>query len=414
MGARRFICLLATASSMLTLALAGRAAAQSASSRTLLVFIDADAATEGRRAAVLSAVRADLADLGVDLQVRRASGIADVRRRMDQAARAPTREGGRIGALWLDLRAPDLLVFIANGDGSRALVRRIRVARGAEAAAVEETGTVVRSTVRALLEGRTIGMEPAEPRPPAPAAAPPALPAEPAPPVPLGPAAAPEPAPPPPPQTLPERTPPPTAAAESPPTESPPTHAPAETAVRSTPPAPTSRGRLRAGVLYVGTHLTSPGDWVNGMLLEGRYVARFRGYAGAGYEWLPPESIDSGGAVVRLVHHPFSLTVGYEPIGATHLRLGGELALVADVATRTSEHTPAGFQSTPPATRVLWALSPRARVELSPIAPFWLSVALGADIGLGNFGYVVPPNNTVAQPAAVRPRFELGLSVDLL
>src|SRR5215472_16218996 len=116
---------------------------------TMVLFIDADRAAERRSAAVLGAIRAGLVDLHVELQVERAGGPADVRRRMDRVASASGPSEHRLGALWLDLTQPDLLIFVANADGTRLLVRRIRVTQGSEAAAVEEAGVVVRSTVGA-------------------------------------------------------------------------------------------------------------------------------------------------------------------------------------------------------------------------------------------------------------------------
>ncbi len=375
-----------------------------AGATSMVVFVDDAPATQGRSAAVLAAIRAELVDLDVAVRIISATGPPDVRARMERVAGEKSAGGRTLGALWLDLATPDLLLFIANADGTRVLIRRIRVVKGAEGAAIEEMGIVVRSTVSALLEGRAIGMEGAASTPtplPQPAA-------QPAPPPSVLPGASASEATPPVARPVPDAT------------FAPRPAAPSARSVGAPPLAPTrseaaSLGRLRASIDYVGTVFTSPGSWQSGLLLGARYVTSFRGYVGAGYTLFPTAAVTGAdGVVLGLQERPIDAVLGYERLVVPRVRLGGEVVLVADVATRSSQAVPSGFHSTPDATRALWAASPRLRGELRAFAGMWVGAGVGADVGLGNFAYVVSPDTgAVVRPLPVRPRVELGVTVDL-
>jgi hypothetical protein len=376
----------------------GARADAAAGATSMVVFVDDAPATQGRSAAVLGAIRAELVDLDVAVRVISATGPPDVRGRMERVAGEKSASGRTLGALWLDLATPDLLLFIANADGTRVLIRRIRVVKGAEGAAIEEMGIVVRSTVSALLEGRAIGMEGAASSPtplPQPGPPPSVLPGAPA-----------------------SETPPPVARPVPDATFAP-RPAPSARSVVGPPPTPTrseaaSLGRLRASIDYVGTVFTSPGSWQSGLLLGARYVTSFRGYVGAGYTLFPTAVTGADGVVLGLQERPIDAVLGYERLVVPRLRLAGEIVLVADVATRSSQAVPSGFHSTPDATRALWAASPRVRGELRAFAGVWVGAGVGADVGLGNFAYVVSPDTgAVVRPLPVRPRVELGVTVDL-
>jgi hypothetical protein len=409
---------------LLLTALATRAEAkESAEERaTIIFYVDGSASSAGRYTTALSAARAQLVDMNVRLEVERGTDVADVRERMDRIAIAPRKGERTLAAVWLDLRQPgDILVFIADGGARRVLVRRVRLAAGAEGAAFEEMAVIVRSTVGALMEGRAIGMEGAAPTAapagttPKPAAnastSPPPLatPAEEATPGARG-DAVPVPAPA---SALPDSVSTSNAARPVGPAVEARTSPPAtggERALRNTAPPPHPHVEaLRLGVAYVGGSLAAGAGWQNGATLSVGYAAPFGAYGSLSYDVYPTASLVASGVELELARHPATLAVGYERLlFATRVRLAGELGVMADAIQRSAVAA-AGFVPTPDATHLVWALGPRARVAVHLVAPVWLAVGAGLDVVLTKCDYVVSPAVPVLDLDAIRPRLELGL-----
>jgi hypothetical protein len=364
----------------------------------MILFVDPAQANEGRTTAALDAIRSQLADMKVDLRIERAAGVGDVRQRMEQVAQAPAGERKPMGAIWLDLaRTENVYVFVADSGGLRTLVRRIVVSPGAEGAALEEVGVVVRSTVGALLEGRSISLVSAPPPPP----------------------------------------PPPVDFAPQEPVEAAPANAPSSvhTLTRPAPlvPAdrsgdiirPPSRGtrdaRFRASLGYVGSAFVSPFSWASGLSLWARYTTGSGVYGGLGYDVFPttsqPATAGSASVVLELTQHPVRAFVGYEALPRAWCRVDAEVGFVADVATRSTSSPSGIVADAGSAARFIGSLSAGARAALRPVAPIWLALGGGADIGLDHFDYVITtagglPQNLSVQPQPVRPRLEASAIVD--
>jgi hypothetical protein len=360
--------------------------------RALVVVVDADSAPNALNAAILGAIEADVADLKVHLHVESVRGAGDIRSRLDQALAVRTTEGRRLGALWFDTsQLGDFLLFLANADGSRVLVRRIHVGTDAEGAAVEELAVVVRSTVSALLEGGTLGTAAIAPAPST-AVGPSGLPPG------DGPAAAAS-------TTLPDPQPGRSVALVSPSLP----RASNRAAVPDRPRIPLAQ----LGVSYVGTVFSSPGSWQSGLALSARYVAAFHGYLEASYDFISPEDVVADGFALELGRHPFGVAAGYQRVLGSRFRFEGELAFVVDAVSRTTSTTTAGFQPTSSDTRALLALAPRARAAYNPFWQAWLTVGAGVDVVVNHFTYQAPPSTVLVDPLSVRPRVELGLALDL-
>jgi hypothetical protein len=359
---------------------------------TLVVVVDADSAPNALNAAILAAIEAEVGDLKVHLQVASVRGAGDIRSRLDQALAARTAEGRRLGALWFDTsQLGDFLLFLANADGTRVLVRRIHVGTREEGAAVEEIAVVVRSTVSALLEGGTLGTASIAPAPP-PAVGSSGLARG------DGPAAAASTAPP---DQLPGSS-----VALVPPSLP---RASIRTPVADRPRIPLAE----LGVSYVGTVFSSPGSWQSGLSLSARYVAAFHGYLGASYDFISPENVVADGFALELSRHPLGVAAGYQRVVRSRFRLEGELAFVIDPVSRTTSTTTAGYQPTSSDTRALLALAPRARAAWNPLWQTWLTVGGGVDVVVNHFTYQAPPSTPLVDPLVVRPRVELGLALDL-
>lgn len=386
---------------------------------TITFYVDGGATSAGRYATALAAARAQLVDMNVRLEVAPGTDVADVRERMDRIAVAPRKGDRMLAAVWLDLRPPgDILVFVADGNARRVLVRRVHLASGAEGAAFEEMAVIVRSTVGALLEGHAIGMEPAPSGTVADAAAKPPAPAPTSPPPqPSAPATAQAPGarvdvvpvPAQPKSVLPPVTPVPVRpAAET-------STSPPATREDQAPPNPESRASrhrteaLRLGIAYVGGALAPGAGWQSGATFSAGYVAPFGAYGSLSYDAYATASLLASGIEIELARHPTTLAVGYErTLFDGRMRLTGELGLMADAIQRSAVAGP-GFVPTSDATRVVWSLGPRARIAVRLVAPIWIAVGAGLDVVLTRFDYVVSPSVPVLELDTVRPRLELGL-----
>jgi hypothetical protein len=166
-------------------------------------------------------------------------------------------------------------------------------------------------------------------------------------------------------------------------------------------------------VSYVGTEFSTPGSWQSGLALSARYVAAFHGYLGASYDFISPEEIGADGLVLELGRHPVGVAAGYQRVVRSRFRFEGELAFVLDAVSRTTSTTTARFQPTSSDTRALLALAPRARVAWNPLWQTWLTLGGGVDVVVNHFTYQAPPGTVLVDPLVVRPRVELGLTLDL-
>lgn len=321
-----------------------------------------------RQEAVLGAIRAQLGDLALELVIERPAEVpADLRDRLDLASRAAETHGA-MGVFVLEIeRAGDLLVYLVEPEARRALVRRVQ-APGSEAAGFEELSLIVRSTSSALLEGREIGME-------------------------QGPELAPKP----PPRPEPEAPPPP-----------PPPRPAGKPPQRST-----STGRL--GAFYVGEGYAPEASWQSGLGLRLSGSPDRRLFVGIGYVLFPPVDIDTETVAARVTRHPAEAFASYE-LPLDQVRVGAELAVRAELATRRTLRAGSGLEPTPDDRRWLWGAAARALVRWVLSERVALGAALGADISFNDSEYVVDASgqqDPVLRPRAVRPHAELGVVVDL-
>jgi hypothetical protein len=320
-----------------------------------------------RQEAALGAIRAQLGDLALELVVERPAEVpADLRDRLDLASQA-AKTHGAMGVFVLEIeRAGDLLVYLVEPEARRALVRRVQ-APSSDAAGFEELSLIVRSTSSALLEGREIGME-------------------------QGPELAPKPPPP-----EPEAPPPPPPAK---PPEKPPERSP-------------STGRL--GAFYVGEGYAPEASWQSGLGLRLSGSPDGRLFVGLGYVVFPPVDVDTEAAAARVTRYPGEVFAGYE-LPLDQVRVGAELGLRVELATRRTLRAGLGLEPTPDDERWLWGAAARAVVRWALSDRVALGAGLGADISFNDSEYVVDASggqDPVLRPRTVRPHAEVGVVVDL-
>ena len=357
--------LLGFVGALLAATLALPAAAADARRVVLMVPESVDPA---RQEAALSAVRAQLGDLPLEVIVERPEALpADLRERLDLASRA-AKTHGAMGTFVLEIdRSDDLLIYLVEPEARRALMRRIE-SRGSEAAGFEEMSLIVRSTSSARAEGREIGMEAGpELRPPPPEPEP-----EPAEPV-----------------VIPPPKPP-----------------PAE---------PESASTARLAAIYVGEEYAPEAGWQSGLGLRLSFSPDGRLSAGIGYTLLQSVTVDSGVAAARVTRHPGEVFVAYE-LPIERVRLGGLVGARLEVATRTTLRTGAGVEPTGDDTRFYAGTALRGLVHWLLTERVAIGAALGADIFFNDSQYVVEVSGEtrpVLRPRTVRPRAEAGVTVDL-
>jgi len=338
--------------------------------RTIVILASANGPSPTE--ALVAAIRSQLGDVPVRVEVETVGEIpTEMRARIDLAAAAASRHRA-VGAFWIDVDAAgDYLLFLVEPDGSRSLVRRIRRLPSAESAALEEIAVISRASVTALLDGRRIGMEgPAAPLSASASASAPA-------------------------------------ASSSGPFYPPP---PAITRAAE----PSVRAALWLGVGYLGSSYSSRVPWQQGMILSARYSPLRTWHLGFAYGFLPAAEIDTDQVSVRLGRHPFELNFGHG-VWAGPLQAGLELAAILDqtdrytVAAASSRLVPQPDQST-------WSfgLSPRARLAWRVSQQALLFTSVGSDVFFRRVEYVIESstNEIVTSPRAIRARFEAGLAVD--
>jgi hypothetical protein len=268
---------------------------------------------------------------------------------------------------WIELDGQaQWFVFMMDPLDERILVRPVDAS--APAAAVEAVAVIVKASTQALLAGNLDSLEAEELAPPPPA---PPLVAEPAP------------------------TPPPAAPSPPPP-----------------PREPEGRGGLRLALGYAGCTFADEHTWQSGLSLTASWIARSGLYGGLGYAWYAA-TVPDDPVGIEVRRHPVTALFG-KRLWKGALAVDLELGLVVDVLTRHTTDTPGGYRASGDSTRVVAALAPRLRTELTVVAPVALFLDLGLGYVLNNFEYIATdPERVVLSPHRLRAELGAGVAVRL-
>lgn len=333
------------------------------------VVLVAPAAPEGAAARVLEVIRAQLSEMPIRLVIEPATGGAQPFGQRIERALELSRRHRAAGTFWVDLAEQgDLLLYLFEPLGKKVLVRRVPVPDSkASDVAAEEMGLIARATVVALLEGREIGMEAAETAAPQPPARP-------------SPAPLPR-------EGREER--------------------PSEPARADDP------GAAMVIASYVGTRLDERIDQ-HGLAVGAGVRHRWARLA-ASYTFVRELHLEAAGTTTTAQRHPMEVAAGifhvFHPFA-----LGFELGVVAELYTRRSEATDPILEPTPAEHRWLWALSPRVFFSWSATAELRLFAAAGPETLLNRFDFIVqsgPDRRVVFAPWSVRPRLQIGATIDV-
>ena len=349
----------------------------SAHAGPLLLLVPAEVGPD-RRAAITRAVRAHTVDLGAPFEVVEVDAwpgdlLGRVRVAMDRAHQVGAR-----GVFWVEGEAgDDLLVYLIEPDGLKALVRRIPRDGASDAALLESVGVIVRASGEALLAGRSIGMEEVAVEP--------------------EPAREPEPAPKPRPPPKPE-------------------------------PSPTSPGGTKARargwrllapeVGYVGANVGDTLPWQSGVTVGLALRPLERLTLRLAYDGLMPARARTEVVALTVQRHGARLTVAFRGTPRPWLALEAGAWILTDVVVRRSrDGTLAGSGAS---TRVVPALGPQLRLAMRPLADLWIFLGAGVDVPLLDVDYVVDVQdgmNTTRQVVLnthpLRARISAGLLYSL-
>ncbi len=297
---------------------------------------------------LVEALRSQLAELHVDVELR-----------SEALAASGTDAGAVVAVIWLERSADALVVRFYEPAGSSLRERSIPVS-DTDAASIEEVALVVRSAVGALLERSA-----PEVASPTPAPAPAQL-------------------------------------------ATAPTSAPQADDADS----PSSSPSLEVSGAYVLTRYARDIAWQHGAVfgVEWRHV-RLPLAAGLAYTWLPPLEVRTADLSMTLRRHPFEAVLGVPwHMEDRRFRVEPGVALLADPIARSSSAESPELEPTPQTTLWSWAASARLRVGVRPTPGVWLFAAACADVLLHRYEHVTEgPNGTVfLAPLPVRPRFQLG------
>lgn len=195
--------------------------------------------------------------------------------------------------------------------------------------------------------------------------------------------------------------------------------APSEVAPPPPAPAPASEGpRWRAAAAYLGTQYAGGAPWQSGAgawlsLRPARDAPWTLGVAYGHFFALP---VSRDGVRAEITRDVLELFAGLE-LGGGRFSWGPEGGIALERAARETLRADAPLSPNPDANRLLFAASLRARAALVLAPPLLLSGALGAEIPLQRFDYVITRDSgertPLLEPSAVRPRVELGLALDL-
>ena len=275
---------------------------------------------------------------------------------------------------WIELPAEgDVLIYLVEPKGERALVRRIARSDEGTEATIEMAGLVVRSVATALVSGNEIGMKPVETRPEPP------------------PEPTPEPEPEPPPKPDPDPDP-----GPEPPSD------------------PSGIERLAIALDYRGGSFATEIPWQNGAGL--RFSARplRRLVVGADYHFLVAQTADGDDVRFRLQRNPVAAFAA--------LRLG-ERAVQSDFGVelgidpmRRRTLDASNLDATEPA--ILWQGFAGAwgRLRFGGWRGIWLFAGLGLEVPFNRFEFVVrePERRVLVSPHAVRGRASAGIEFAFL
>jgi hypothetical protein len=322
---------------------------------------ESDPAVVELDAQLVAAASAQLAEIGVDVELRseaQSSLSANARRAREIATSSPT-----LAVTWCKRDAEGLLIFFYDPSGPRLYSRAVGWT-GSAAAASEEIAIVIRSAVSAVQEGSAVGMSEVR---------------------------------------LPE--------------------APSVPPVAASPPSPAQKpaaagvqGSVRLGASYVGTLYSTDSAWQQGAALSvSLRPANSRWFAGAAYTYFGSLALSERGIHTQVRRHPSELFVGSE-LHLAPFWFVAEGALVADWLERSTEQVPEGQSAAPVSRRWLWALSTRLGGALPVSDRVRCFFNVGAEFLLNRFDYAVDnagSREIVASPMVARPRLELGVSVAL-
>jgi len=201
----------------------------------------------------------------------------------------------------------------------------------------------------------------------------------------------------------------------------PPAPRPASTAPAVAPPASgavASEGlRFRAAAAYLGTQYADHTPWQNG---AGAWLAlrppRSPWLLGAAYGHFFALPVNRAGVRAEITRNVLELFGGLN-LPSARFSWGAEGGLELEHAARRTLRAEAPLSPNPQARRISLAASVRARGSFVIAPPLLLSCALGAEVPLQRFDYVITRDSgertSLLQPYPVRPRLELGLAVDL-
>jgi len=365
---------------------AARAQPDGGARRTVVVVLP-----EGAGGDLELAIRAQLADVDVDLAIERVQMGVMLREHLARARELVTAHGAA-ALVWADV-APEggeaaeagageagegagreTLLYLFDRDGARTMVRRLEAGASGEApgalgedgaaAREEELALVVRSMVAAVVEGGVIDVRP--------------------------PPAAPPPPPPPPP----------------PPAE--PSGAREENRERR----PDRPPFIEVSAGYAGQLLHESAPWQNGLRTTVAWLSpggRFT--LGMAYVFWAPTTLGPAESRLRVSRHAFEV-IGSFGVPLRVLRLGGELALLGEWNRRETVH----IQGTPsgPGDTFVLGVGLRIRLDVRLWRALCLTAVVGVDGLLRRVRYVVDVapegEDLVLDPLLIRPFLSLGLA----
>ncbi|MCG8554770.1 MAG: hypothetical protein MJD61_05690 [Proteobacteria bacterium] len=326
-------------------------------------------------AAVREALDAQMTASKVRIDLERESvAKASLHERIEQARRRAVQRPV-LGVFWLDAhRSGDWLLYLFAPEGDRVLVRRIPATSEAQAAAVEAVSVITQSATSALLRGHRPGMQPVQRRfirsqPRAKQAAAQKV-------------------------TQPRKV---------------------------SRPAPVYRRisvRRDTSMVFAvghGPQLYAPSQWQRTTRFAIGAELRSRYYLGVQYWLVPALSVDFPQTSMTLRRHPLAFFAGLRNrLGP--LTLSADMSLVGELVTRRSVPNES---TTPDTSRVVWAMAPRLRIGLRPLASLELYLAGSLDMFFTFIRFSEAerdPSGRLSTPQVLldpyrfRPTLELGLA----
>jgi hypothetical protein len=274
-----------------------------------------------------------------------------------------------VAVFWLDADPDaerDWLIFLAEPDGKRVLVRRIPVEKDATQAAVEAAAIITRESTEALLAGETIGMEP--------------VPEEP--------------------RVEPATTP------VTPLSLEPPSAKPA-----AAHPKPTLRP-FALSLGYYGDAYADQVSWQSGIRLGAIYRWHSGLYGGVGFTRYNDVDVSDPGLAFRVSRTPFDAGGGYS-YRFRKFAMGIEGRTIVELTSRHGVSATPPLAPSPDLMRAVVLLSPRFRLEYTPTDEVSIFLGFGVDFALNGFSFASRADgrlSTDLDPRRVRPSAELGIA----